>query len=176
MEIVKMESSRTFRLVSRRIQVRNEFIITILGLPHMSTEDDIYRGYYIPAGTLIMGNSWYNFGWFYLVSIFFLLWIISGRYSMIQRPSPTLCVSTQNDSSTHLMANSSLRMILYLWPLVTDGGSVLDVSWRRPNYGYPSRVFFRSLILPQAGMKPEILWRSKPSFHLAWFGKFFVGI
>ncbi|KAF9447473.1 cytochrome P450 [Macrolepiota fuliginosa MF-IS2] len=29
-----------------------------LGLPHMSTENDIYRGYFIPAGTLIMGNSW----------------------------------------------------------------------------------------------------------------------
>lgn len=29
-----------------------------LGLPHMSTENDIFRGYFIPAGTLIMGNSW----------------------------------------------------------------------------------------------------------------------
>ncbi|KXN85117.1 O-methylsterigmatocystin oxidoreductase [Leucoagaricus sp. SymC.cos] len=29
-----------------------------LGLPHMTTENDIYRDYFIPAGTLIMGNSW----------------------------------------------------------------------------------------------------------------------
>ena len=28
------------------------------GLPHMSTIDDEYNGFYIPKGTLIMGNSW----------------------------------------------------------------------------------------------------------------------
>jgi hypothetical protein len=138
-------------------KVRNEFIIVIIGLPHMSTEDDIYRGYYIPAGTLIMGNSWYNFGPFYLVLTFISPRMISGRYFMIQRPSPSHCVSTQNDSSVNLMDNSSLRMILYPRPSVTDVGSVLDVSWRRPNYGYPSLVSFRSLISLQAGTKPETL-------------------
>ncbi|KAK1220118.1 hypothetical protein PQX77_017157 [Marasmius sp. AFHP31] len=29
-----------------------------LGLPHMVTKDDEVRGYYIPAGTTIMGNTW----------------------------------------------------------------------------------------------------------------------
>ncbi|KAI3616408.1 cytochrome p450 [Moniliophthora roreri] len=29
-----------------------------LGLPHMVTRDDEYRGYHIPAGTTIIGNSW----------------------------------------------------------------------------------------------------------------------
>ncbi|KAF2200671.1 cytochrome P450 [Delitschia confertaspora ATCC 74209] len=28
------------------------------GTPHASTEDDEYEGYYIPAGTTILGNSW----------------------------------------------------------------------------------------------------------------------
>ncbi|PVH96737.1 cytochrome P450 [Periconia macrospinosa] len=28
------------------------------GTPHASTEDDIYEGHYIPAGTTILGNSW----------------------------------------------------------------------------------------------------------------------
>jgi cytochrome P450 len=28
------------------------------GTPHASTEDDVYNGYYIPAGTTILGNSW----------------------------------------------------------------------------------------------------------------------
>jgi cytochrome P450 len=28
------------------------------GTPHASTEDDIYEGYFIPAGTTILGNSW----------------------------------------------------------------------------------------------------------------------
>ncbi|KAH0828605.1 cytochrome P450 [Lanmaoa asiatica] len=29
-----------------------------LGLPHMVTKDDIYNGYFIPAGTTIIGNTW----------------------------------------------------------------------------------------------------------------------
>jgi cytochrome P450 len=28
------------------------------GTPHSSTEDDTYEGYYIPAGTTVLGNSW----------------------------------------------------------------------------------------------------------------------
>ncbi|KAJ3782487.1 cytochrome P450 [Lentinula aff. detonsa] len=29
-----------------------------LGLPHMTTKDDEFKGYHIPAGTLVLGNSW----------------------------------------------------------------------------------------------------------------------
>ncbi|KIK63931.1 hypothetical protein GYMLUDRAFT_161793 [Collybiopsis luxurians FD-317 M1] len=29
-----------------------------LGLPHMATKEDEFRGYRIPAGTLVLGNSW----------------------------------------------------------------------------------------------------------------------
>ncbi|KAF8874417.1 cytochrome P450 [Infundibulicybe gibba] len=29
-----------------------------LGLPHMVTTDDEYNGYFIPAGTIVIGNSW----------------------------------------------------------------------------------------------------------------------
>ncbi|KAG6819914.1 hypothetical protein H0H93_007448 [Arthromyces matolae] len=29
-----------------------------LGLPHMTTNDDEYNGYFIPAGTAIIGNTW----------------------------------------------------------------------------------------------------------------------
>ncbi|KAF9219295.1 cytochrome P450 [Gyrodon lividus] len=29
-----------------------------LGLPHMVTKDDVYNGYFIPAGTTIIGNTW----------------------------------------------------------------------------------------------------------------------
>lgn len=30
-----------------------------LCIPHQSTEDDVYNGYHIPAGTLVLPNSWY---------------------------------------------------------------------------------------------------------------------
>ena len=30
-----------------------------MGIPHMSVDDDMYEGYYIPKGSLIMPNIWY---------------------------------------------------------------------------------------------------------------------
>ncbi|KAH9476208.1 Cytochrome P450 monooxygenase 98 [Psilocybe cubensis] len=29
-----------------------------LGLPHVATNADVYNGYYIPAGTIVIGNTW----------------------------------------------------------------------------------------------------------------------
>ena len=31
-----------------------------MGIPHMSSEDDFYEGYFIPKGSLIMPNIWYD--------------------------------------------------------------------------------------------------------------------
>ena len=28
------------------------------GVPHMSTNDDVYDGYYIPKGTIVFGSAW----------------------------------------------------------------------------------------------------------------------
>ncbi|KIJ28554.1 hypothetical protein M422DRAFT_235598 [Sphaerobolus stellatus SS14] len=39
-------------------EVLRYFVITPLALPHYTTEDNVYEGYYIPAKTTIMGNSW----------------------------------------------------------------------------------------------------------------------
>lgn len=33
-------------------------IVAPMGVPHQSTEDDEYRGYHIPAGTLVIPMSW----------------------------------------------------------------------------------------------------------------------
>ncbi|KIP07729.1 hypothetical protein PHLGIDRAFT_89231 [Phlebiopsis gigantea 11061_1 CR5-6] len=30
-----------------------------LGIPHQSTEDDVYRGYFLPKGTVFVANIWY---------------------------------------------------------------------------------------------------------------------
>lgn len=29
-------------------------------LPHCTTEDDVYEGYFIPKGSVVVGNSWYG--------------------------------------------------------------------------------------------------------------------
>lgn len=31
-----------------------------IGVPHTSTSDDEYDGYFIPKGTIVIGNSWYE--------------------------------------------------------------------------------------------------------------------
>ena len=59
------------------------FVIAILtlfffeGVPHMSTGDDEYNGFYIPKGTIIMGNVWLvlltTTGTLGLILIFFLI-------------------------------------------------------------------------------------------------------
>ncbi|KZP18991.1 cytochrome P450 [Athelia psychrophila] len=33
-------------------------VATPFAIPHLSTEDDLYRGFYIPAGTMVIPNSW----------------------------------------------------------------------------------------------------------------------
>ena len=30
-----------------------------LGVPHLTTEDIVYRGYFIPAGSILLPNSWF---------------------------------------------------------------------------------------------------------------------
>lgn len=33
-------------------------IVLPFSVPHLSTQDDEYRGYHIPAGTLVLPNTW----------------------------------------------------------------------------------------------------------------------
>lgn len=35
------------------------YTVVPLALPHRTTEDDEYRGYHIPKGSVVMGNAWY---------------------------------------------------------------------------------------------------------------------
>ena len=30
----------------------------LLGAPHVAAQDDIYNGYFIPKGSIVLGNSW----------------------------------------------------------------------------------------------------------------------
>ena len=53
----KMESSCPARFVSVRYALL-QLTCGFSGLPHMVTEDDEYNGYFIPAGTLVVGNTW----------------------------------------------------------------------------------------------------------------------
>ncbi|EPQ51619.1 cytochrome P450 [Gloeophyllum trabeum ATCC 11539] len=39
-------------------EVMRWYPVTPSGMPHMTTEDDVYNGYFIPAGTAVFGNTW----------------------------------------------------------------------------------------------------------------------
>jgi hypothetical protein len=30
------------------------------GFPHVPTKDDVYEGYYIPEGSMVLANAWYE--------------------------------------------------------------------------------------------------------------------
>ena len=40
------------------VMIINTILTSYEGLPHMSTTDDEYNGYYIPKGTVLIGNAW----------------------------------------------------------------------------------------------------------------------
>ena len=33
---------------------------SISGVPHLSTKDDVYEGYHIPSGSIVIFNAWYE--------------------------------------------------------------------------------------------------------------------
>lgn len=34
-------------------------MVAVTDVPHMLTEDDVYNGFYLPKGTLVVANTWY---------------------------------------------------------------------------------------------------------------------
>lgn len=35
-----------------------DYTETVLGIPHACSSDDIYKGYFIPKGAIVIGNTW----------------------------------------------------------------------------------------------------------------------
>jgi hypothetical protein len=72
-----------------------KFFVTIIiailmifeGVPHMSTFDDEYNGFYIPKGTIMIGNSWLVGRHCILFSV--LDFIYLGRYCTTLKLSTT---------------------------------------------------------------------------------------
>ena len=64
------------------------------GIPHMSTNDDEYNGYYIPKGTVVIGNAWLVRP---LNPIFFSWISYLGRYCTTAKFSTTPRNSSLND-------------------------------------------------------------------------------
>ena len=91
------ESSR-WNLVLPFGRAFDMIIIAILtsseGVPHMSTLDDEYNGFYIPKGTIMIANAWLVQP---LTIPIFVLNFLLGRYCMTLKFSTTLRSSSLND-------------------------------------------------------------------------------
>lgn len=62
-----------------------------LGLPHRVLEDDVYEGYHIPRGTLVIANVWYVRGYFgRCVNACILRDFLAGTWLMTTEHTPTL--------------------------------------------------------------------------------------
>ena len=44
-----------------QLQSRRWQTVLPIGIPHLLTEDDVYDGHFIPAGTIVVANQWYTF-------------------------------------------------------------------------------------------------------------------
>ncbi|KAG7095113.1 hypothetical protein E1B28_005898 [Marasmius oreades] len=86
-----------------------------LGLPHMVTKADEFRGYYIPAGTTIMGNSW----------------------TILHDPDtyPEPMVFKLRDSFQKSLRSLTSERRIWLWTAYLPGN-----SWLKRTFGYLSRV------------------------------------
>jgi hypothetical protein len=60
-----MESSRSDGYVVITLH-RHHLLIYTPGIPHVLEKDDVYNGYFIPAGTVVIPNQWCVYGHFAL--------------------------------------------------------------------------------------------------------------
>ena len=100
-----------------------------LGVPHATVADDEFRGYFIPAGTMLIPNTWYVAPCCHW-SINGLLNIQLGRACMTPRYTRTQMPSGQNGSC----AMASLTLPFWIQPLLSsdtvEGTShIMLISW-----------------------------------------------
>ena len=69
-----------------------------LSLPHMTSQNDIYGEFFIPKGTIIMGNAWYAFISAQTCVLLHILSALKGQSSTARRMAPDLINLSQSVS------------------------------------------------------------------------------
>ena len=57
-----------------------------LGVPHATTEADEYNGFYIPKGSVVIGNTWYDFPHLFKLSIYIKRQGFASWWENLPRP------------------------------------------------------------------------------------------
>lgn len=112
---------------------------TSTAVPHRLTADDVYNGYHLPAGSIVVGNSWYVYIRHLSIAILSGRSSSSGLSCMTRRRSPTPRRSFRSGSSTQTEASGPLCATQSWQRSASAEGSAPDVIWRAPRCGSPSR-------------------------------------
>jgi len=83
-----------------------------MGLPHMTTQDDVFNGYLIPKGAIILANIWYALISFSTLRIVFLLDLFTGGDCY---PFPSYChlvlTLTPSIGASHMTQTCSMTRL-----------------------------------------------------------------
>ena len=145
-----MESSCTPRFLDVE-HVVVSWLISFEGLPHMATHDGEYNGYFIPAGTTIVGNTWFVFT-SAVIPPMPDIFLYPGQFSTIQKCTRSLIFSTQTGFSIS-QVQANCRPSIHFQPLLgTDAEFVLGATWLRHSFGSPLHVCWLYLIFVLAAI------------------------
>jgi hypothetical protein len=102
-----------------------------IGLPHMTTEDDIFNGYLIPKGALMFANIWYA-STFYslLLPISTQSWLTSMPQigPSLMTPKYTMIHQSSSQSVFSTLPNTNQNPIRTMFPSALGAASVLAAS------------------------------------------------
>jgi cytochrome P450 len=90
--ILKVESGRSGGYVLLRC-IRCHLLTYTSGAPHLLEKDDVYNGYFIPAGTIVLPNQWYVYNHLLLCVLIKWTVLICNRamlHDEMEYPEPSL--------------------------------------------------------------------------------------
>ncbi len=108
------------------------------GIPHAVMEDDMYEGFFIPKGSVVLGNLWWIFSTPVIGGRHKIISIFTGQSQTTLRIMKILLSLTQIASITSI-AKTVRRSILMISRLDSAGGSVLAKTLQTPMCGYAWR-------------------------------------
>lgn len=86
-----------------------------LAVPHASVEDDIHDGYFIPNGTIVIGNTWHA-----PLMVYILLCILTSRYPTCAGTYFTIPSSTLTPFASTLTGLSRTVKLTRKWSIPTQ--------------------------------------------------------
>jgi hypothetical protein len=105
----------------------NRSYSSFAGLPHYIDTDDIYNGYLIPGGSIIIANSWSVLLYHPRMPVHELL---TGAWLVMRKSTPMLDLSSLSVSSKMALLGKRLEILAISSLALADGASSSDLQYR----------------------------------------------